>query len=111
MINFACLIYKKYYKGCLNVIESAIKLEMSFMDILYILFCYNQAFKSPFLDKNEFYTYAKSKPFGDLMEELFIARDIINNKMNRELKEFEEHLSVWKEDSDRNANKNILKNY
>ncbi len=99
MNNFAKQIHKRYHIGCLEIINSAIKLLLPFEDILTILYFYNQAFKSPFLDKQEFFIYTKDKPFGEVMEELFMARDFAQEKMNKELLEIESHLSVWKKDS------------
>lgn len=104
MRNFATQIHKRFFQGCSQVVDDAIKLKLAFGDILYILYCYNQTFKSPFLDRDEFYTYIKNKPFGDIMEELFVARDLIKNKMSKDLHELEEHLTIWKED----ANKNLI---
>ncbi|HHT83576.1 MAG: hypothetical protein ACOYEC_06090 [Christensenellales bacterium] len=102
MNSFANYIHKKFRKGCQEVLESAIKLRMSFEDILYILYCFNQAFKAPFLDQEEYCLHARTRPIGDLMEELFVARDIIDRKMSRELRELEAHLSAWREDAGNN---------
>lgn len=95
---FANNIHRKYKRGCMEMIEKAVKLHLPIMDMLFILYCYNQAFKSPFLDKEEFYAYSHTMTFGDIMEELFVARDLIRKNMSNELIELESHFSVWHRD-------------
>ncbi|MDD4315560.1 MAG: hypothetical protein PHC84_00170 [Clostridia bacterium] len=92
-------IHKRYKRGCLEVLESAIKLSLPLDDMLYLLFCYYQSFKSPFLSDEEFNKYARSVTFDEIMEELLVARDIMTMRMNKELMEFEGHLSVWRKDA------------
>lgn len=100
MNNFAKQIHSKYHLSCLETINKAIKLLMPFEDILLILYYFNQAFKSPFLDQDDFFIYSKNRPFGDLMEELFTARTLVEAKMCKELQEIEEKLSIWRIDAD-----------
>lgn len=99
MNTFANEIHKRYRKGCLEMIDKAVKLSLSIDDMLFILFCFNQAFKAPFLISEEYYTYAKTLPFGDIMEELFVARDTISKKMSNELIKLESYFSIWSKDA------------
>ena len=98
MVNFAALIHKKYKRGCLDVLNSAIKLKMPCRDLVYILYCFNKAFKAPFLDAIEYTNYVKGKKFGELMEELLVARDVIEKNMDRETAKLERKLSEWNKD-------------
>ncbi len=99
MNNFAKNIHSKFHKGCLNILNKAIKLTLPFQDILFLLFCYNQSFKSPFLDEKEFYTYIQYLPFENLMDDLFIARDLVSKEMCNELATIESHLTIWHKDA------------
>ena len=98
MVNFASLIHKKYKKGCLDVLTSAIKLNMPFVDMIYILYCFNKAFKSPFLDIIEYADKIKKTKFGEIMEELLVARDIVLNSMNKEIAKLETKIIEWNQD-------------
>lgn len=92
-------IHKRFQRGCLEFLESAIKLNLPIKDMLYLVFCYYQSFKSPFLSSEEFEKYSRGLTFGEIMEELLVARDIMTAKMNKDLMDFEGHLSVWKKDA------------
>jgi hypothetical protein len=72
---------------------------MPINDMLYLVLCYFQAFKSPFLTADEFHEYAKHLTFGEIMEELLVARDIMTTQMNKEVLDFEGLLSVWRQDA------------
>ena len=99
MNSFARYIHKKYHRGCLEMLDNAINLTLPMCEMIYILYCYNLAFKSPYLDKDEFYLYARNLKFGEFMEELLVARDVVFKNMNKEIREIESHFPIWREDS------------
>ncbi len=92
-------IHKRFKRGCLEVLENAIKLNLPIKDMLFLVFSYQQSFKSPFLRSEEFEKTSSSLTFGDIMEELLVARDLMTAKMSKDLQEFEGHLSVWRQDA------------
>ncbi|MFW5780505.1 MAG: hypothetical protein ACOCWI_03555 [Bacillota bacterium] len=98
MINFASLIHRKYKRGCLDVLSSAIKLNLPCKDMIYVLYCYAKSFKSPFLDICEYAEHIKHKKFGDLMEELLVAKDVILKNMDKDTQKLESKLSEWNQD-------------